>query len=207
MNELELLREIFKSTDLHIGVGTITQLGISQSKAVLRVMVNLLPENRQVVAQMTFADVYSVTFPEINDLAIVLFSDGHPDNAWGVKVCNSKEEPIPLFATTGNTMISPRLGKLVGVGRATVTPTEPFVLGNVLLSGLTNLIARLDATLSRLQSGVICWGSLGDLSYPHPLFISDISAIQEDLADMKEQYIDTASTNILSQIAFTERGA
>ncbi len=193
MNDLELLREIFKDARLHIGIGTIVQLGLATDGSALRVMVNLLPENRQVVAEMTFADVYAVTLPEINDLAIVAFADGHPDDAFVIKLVNTSEEPIPDFARLGNTMIAPRTGKKVGIGRHTISPTEPLVLGNVAINGLTALVnAFLDAT----QIGL---GPTG------PVFLDP--TVRAALVSFVSTYLTTPATNIASQVAFTERGA
>src|SRR5665213_412531 len=137
MNELEFLRDIFKDPRLHIGIGTIVQLGLSNDGSVLRALVNLLPDNRQVVGEVTFEDVNSVTLPEVDDLVLVAFCDGDPDECFIVKVINNADEPIPLFGQTGHTVKYSRAGKKlyigsdtkVGIGRPNVEPTEPLVLG------------------------------------------------------------------------------
>jgi hypothetical protein len=192
LNDLELLRAVFRDERLHFGVGAIQQLGLASDGSALRVLVNMLPENRVVVAQMTFADLAMVTFPEVDDLCLVAFGDGHPDEAWVLKVANTNDEPIPTFAMTGNTMISPRSGLQVGIGRSTAVPTEPLVLGDTLTAGLTYLC---NAFLNAEQIG---WNAVGAVYLDPDLRLAIIN--------FKTIYLNTAATNIVSQIALTERG-
>ena len=199
-NDLELLREIFKDSRLHIGLGVVTQLGLANDGSILRVMVNLIPENREVVCEMTFADVSIVTFPEIEDMCVVLFADGHPDDAYVIGLVNTTDEKIPLFAQTGNTVVYSRPGKKlylgssskVGIGRPNVEPAEPLVLGTTLINGLT---ALCNAFLNATQIGQ---GVLG------PVFLD--ASVRAAMVSFMSTYLSTTSTNVVSQIAFTERG-
>lgn len=200
MNDLEFLREIFKDQRLHIGIGTIVQLGLANNGNILRVMVNLLPEQRQIVAEMTFSDVNDVTFPEILDLVIVAHIDGDSDEAFIIGVVSTDEEGIPQFAQTGHSVKYSRPGKKlylgssskVGIGRPNVEPTSPLVLGDVLLAGLTALV---NAFLNAAQVGTNGAG-------PVPLDGEIVAA----LTLFKSTYLTTPATNINSQIGFTERG-
>jgi len=203
VNDLELLREIFKDARLHVGLGTIAQLGMATDGSALRVMVNLLPENRQVVAQMTFADVFSVTIPEIDDLAVVAFVDGHPDDAWVLKLVNTNEEPIPVYARAGNTMIAPRVGKKVGIGRNTSTPTQPLVLGTVLQTLLSNVLDKL----KELSDQIANHTHIGNLGYATsvPLTAAEFLVLEADFLGYKVSPVDDAL--VLSDIAFTEKGS
>lgn len=200
MNDLEFLREMFKDTRLHVGIGTISQLGISTSGSVLRGVINLLPENREVVAEITFSDVNDVCFPEINDLVIVVFVDGNPDECFAIKVINNSEEPIPAFAQSGNKVSYSRPGKKfylgsdakIGIGRPNIEPTEPLVLGNVLKNGLT---ALANAFLNNSPIGQCAVG---------PVYLDP--AVRTALTNFLNVYVTTAGTNVVSQIGFTERG-
>lgn len=200
MNDLELLREMFKDNRLHIGIGTVSQMGLAKDGSLLRVMINLLPENREVVAVMCFADVYDVTFPEIDDLVIVAFVDGHPDEAHVIKLVNSKEEKIPAFAQSGHKVAYARPGKKfylgsdtkVEIGRPDVEAAQALVLGNVLVTGLE---AFVDALLNATQIGTSAMG---------PVYLDP--GVRTALESFKSTYLTTAGTNILSQISFTERG-
>ena len=203
--DLEFLREIFKDTRLHIGIGTITQLGLANDGSILRVQVNLLPEDRQIIAQMGFEDVYQVTFPEIDDLCVVAFVDGQPDDAFVIKVYNSTDEKIPVFAQTGHSTLYSRPGKKmylgsdtkVGIGRPNVEPTEPLVLGNVTVEGLTALCNAF------LQPGGTPGNPIGQCLVG-PVFLDP--AVRTAINTFVSTYLTTPSTNILSQISFTERG-
>jgi hypothetical protein len=207
MNDLEFLRDLFKDPRLHIGIGLVTDLGLSQDGSILRASVMLQPENREIVAEVTFSDVNSVTFPEIQDLVLVLFVDGHPDEAFVVARINNSDEPIPVFAQAGNTMIAPRQGKKVGIGRSTVTPTDPMVLGTELMNYLVALESRIEAIINALNTvpTTICTapGVLGEVN---PVLVTDLDTVLSGLQSDKATYLTAASTNILSQIAFTERG-
>ena len=136
MNELEYLRELFLDDRLHIGIGPITKTGLSLDGNQLRVQVNLLPENREVVAMMGWDDIGRITFPEVNDLVVVAFVDGHPDEAHVIRMLTTSDEPISEFAQLGHTITNSRAGKKnyigsdtkVGLGRIDVEPTEPLVM-------------------------------------------------------------------------------
>lgn len=200
MNDLELLREIFKDPRLHIGIGTITQLGLATNGNILRVQVNLLPENRVINCEMGFSDPNDVTFPEVDDLVLVAHVDGDVDEAFVIKVLSTDEEGIPLFAQTGNSVRYARAGKKlyigsdtkIGIGRPNVEPTEPLVLGNVAVSGLT---ALCNAFLNAAQIGQSGAG---------PVALDP--SVRTALNNFVTQFLTTSSSNILSQIAFTERG-
>lgn len=200
MFDLEFLREIFKDYRLHVGIGTITQLALADDSSSLRCQVLLLPDEREIVADVCFPDVYDVTFPEAGDLVVVAFVDGHPDEAHVVARLNSDEEPIPAFAANGASVKYARPGKKlylgsdtkIGIARPNTEPSEPLVLGTVLVNGLT---ALLDAFLSASQIGQSAMG---------PVALDP--AVRTALNNFKSTYLTTTSTNILSQISFTERG-
>lgn len=215
MNDLEFLREMFKDSRLHVGIGTIVDLGLSTGLGILRVKVNLLPENREIIAEMTFSDVNSVTFPEINDLAIVAFVDGHPDEAFVIKLVNNSEEQIPTFARSGHTVTYSRPGKKaylgsdtkVGIGRPDVEPTEPLVLGTVLQTYLEALEGHIKALIDIMKATpATITTAPGVLGVVNPAYTTAVAAIETALDADKSTYLTTTSSNILSQIGFTERG-
>jgi hypothetical protein len=200
MADLEFLREVFKDVRQHIGIGVIKKLGLAQDNSCLRVQVNLLPENREIIAYMSFADVYDVTFPGVNELVLVAFADGLPDEAHVIARFPSIDEPIPAFARSGHSVKYARPGKKLYVGsdtkiaisRPDVEPTQPLVLGTVLVNALT---AFLNAFLNAAQVGVSPAG---------PVFLDP--SVRSALVTAMNTYLTTASTNIVSQLSFTERG-
>lgn len=212
--DLEILREIFRDKRLHFGIGTVMELGLSNDKSVLRVKVNIIPDEREAVAEMTFSDCNSVTFPEINDLVLVAFVDGDPDECFVVKTINTADEPIPAFATTGNTVVAPREGQLIGLTRAAVIPTEPMVLGNQLVAYLAALEGHLATLITLTETFALAAqtfaGSNVDpgsaFNAACTVYKNAIDIIKTSLSTDKTQYLDTAGTNILSQLVLTERG-
>ena len=200
MDDLEGLREIFKDVRQHVSIGVVTKLGLAKDGSVLRVQIQTLPTKMEVVAMMTFADVFDVTFPELGDLALVVYPDGLLDEAHVIALVNHEEEPIPVFARTGHTVKQSRTGKKLYLGSDTkvslsrpgVEPSQAMVLGNVLASGLT---AILNAFLNAPKLGSCAVG---------PVVLDP--GIRAALLAAINTYITTASTNILSQLSFTERG-
>lgn len=198
--DLELLRDIFQDYRRYIAIGLVTQLGLSNDGVLLRVMVKLMPDQREIVAIMGMADVYDVTFPEINDLVVVAFDDGNPDGAKVIGRLNSSEEPIPVLARAGDSVKYARDGKKlflgsdtkVGLARPDVEPTEPLVLGNVMVSAMR---AFFNAFLNVAQVGISPAG---------PVFLDP--SVRTALTEAMQTYLTDASTNILSQLSYTERG-
>jgi hypothetical protein len=202
MNDLEFLREIFKDTRLHFGIGTITKLGLSMDQSTLRVMVNLLPENREILAEMTFNNIYDGEYPEINDLVLLGMADGDQDEAHVLKTLNTPQEPLPKFMQGGHTVKYSRPGQKlylgsdtkVGIGHAGNEQSSPLVLGDVLINCVTDI---LNAFLTP-SSGSIGQCALG------PVVLDP--AVTTALNNVMSKYVTTSSTNIISQIVFTERG-
>lgn len=85
--------------------------------------------------------------------------------------------------------------------------SEPLVLGNVLLQGLTEIMAQLDTLLQTMEQkpAGITTGP-GSLIAPNPAYVAAVTQVQTQLAQIKSTYISTASSNIVSQESFTERG-
>ncbi len=201
-DQLETLRAIFHDDRTHLSNGVILQVGLSQDGNTLRCQVNLLPENRQVIAEVTWDDIGRITFPEANDLCIVAFCDGAPEEAHIVRIKTTSDagEGISKFAQGGHTITNSRQGKKnyvgsdtkVGLGRIDVEPTEPLVLGNVLISALQALV---NAFLTVPQIGQCSVG-------PVVLDGSVIAALNQFVST----YVTAPGSNIVSQIVFTERG-
>lgn len=217
--DLELLREIFKDQRLHIAIGKITQLGLSDDRSCLRVQVSILPEEREIVAMMSWeavgADAGFFMFPEINDLVIIGQAEGDHEQAFVLKRLTSREEKIPLQATNGHLVARSRAGTnaylqsdtLAAIGKPDGPADQPMVLGNVLKTALGNLYDALTNLITKLDSDpvVIC-SAPGQPGYIHPTLKTDIDAIKASLSSDKSTFVTTASSNIVSQIAFTERG-
>lgn len=212
MTDLEFLKDLFRDNRLHVGIGTITQLGLSVDKSILRAMVNLLPENREIVCEVTFSDLSAVTFPQVNDLVIVNFVDGHPDEAYVMKIVNTPDDPFPIFATLGHTVIGSRSGKKIylnsdtkiSLARPGREPLSPIVLGDVLLTYLNNLEARIESIINAIEANPPISTAVGNPTTIVNLALA-LEAVRVNLVADKATYLTAPSTNIKSQIAFVER--
>lgn len=216
MNDLEFLKDIFKDQRLHLAIGTVTSIGLSQDGSILRVIINILPEGRPVVAEMTFADVYDVTFPELKDLAFIGMADGEPDECFVLKLINNKQEPIPKFAQTGDAVKYARPGKKlyigsdtkIGLARPNIEATNPLVLGDVLTNFLTNFTTRfvslLTTVLSDIPTSVCAVAGVPDTI--NPALVTALNNLNTQMQSDITTYLQTSSSNIVSQISFTERG-
>jgi hypothetical protein len=143
-NELEMLRELLSDNAIHIAIGKITGLELASDRSVLRVKVAMLPENREVVARMTWEQVGPESgifgFPVVGDLVLLAIAEADINQIFVIKRMTSKEDKIPLQAVDGSTVIRALAGKkthvisdeaiLLGRGGET-DPDEPLVLGNV----------------------------------------------------------------------------
>jgi hypothetical protein len=217
-SDLEFLKQLFLDPRSHNSIGVVNSLGLSNDGSVLRVGITILPSERGVIAEMTFSDVNDVTFPELNDLALISFAEGEAEECFVMKLVNNGDEPIPVFARFGNTVKYSRAGKKlylgsdtkVGIGRPNVEPTEPLALGNVLKTFLTNLTTRIDTLINSMgilqtTPAVICTAP-GELGIVNPAWVTALAALDIQLQTDISTYLSTEATNILSQIAFTERG-
>lgn len=199
--DLETLRRMFSDQRVHLAVGIIKQLHLASDRSVLQVAVSVFPENREIIARMSWesvgADSGIFEFPAPGDLVLIGFAEGDVEHAFILKRLTSKEEKVPVKATEGNLVIRAKKdaylsGQKVHVGKSGSAATEPLVLGLVLKTFLTNLI---DSLLNAPQIGQSAMG---------PVMLEP--QIRQDLTQFKTDFLDTASTNILSQVAFTERG-
>lgn len=197
--DLESIREILADNKVHLALGVITQLSLAPDRSVLRVMVKIWPENREIVARMTWEsvgpDAGTFTFPVVNDLVLVACPDGEQEEALVIRRLTSKEDRIPVQAATGDTVVKAINGKrnhvlsdtMILLGRGTGDATENIPLGQV-LKGLMS--AFLAATAAHKHIG-----NLGFLTAP-PDNASEFDALKASPVE------DEA---MLSDLSFTEK--
>ncbi len=229
--DLEALRTIFGDTRMHIGFGVIRQLGLAVDHSCLRVQVALLPEEREIIAQMSWADSGAlsgdITLPEVDDAVIVAFVEGDPDHAYVIARLSSKDEVLPAFATSGHSVKYARPGKKLYLGsetkislaRPAVEPTEPLVLGTVFKNFMSTVLTQLITTQAQVMALVDAFnahtheGNLGYLTgTPQPTDITSATLVKTTVNTAKSNVNSQKSSPIddgavLSQIAFTEKGA
>jgi len=93
------------------------------------------------------------------------------------------------------------------LGNKAGTQDEPLVLGNVMKSCVTDIIAALDTMTDDLQANPVAIGNAGTPTPPSPQLIATMVALKTALSTALNTYVTDASTNIVSQVSFTERGA
>ena len=141
--DLELLKRALSDNRVHIALGKILILEVSQDRSILRVKVCVYPESREVVAMMSWEhvgpDCGIFVFPVVGDLVLVAFAEGDEEQAIVIKRLTSKEDKIPVQALDGHTVIKALGGKKAEVlsdtavllGRGGADPAQPLVLGTV----------------------------------------------------------------------------
>lgn len=118
------------------------------------------------------------------------------------------EDPLGLKIvidhTLGVTIDTPENDRPIFIGAAS---TEPLVLGNVLMSYMTQLHEKLDILIEILNNPEYAEGNLGLPVILSGQVISDYTKLQSDLDQLKQTFVDKTDTNVVSQMAFTKRKA
>jgi hypothetical protein len=201
---LSELQHIFSDKRVHILVGKILSSHLAQDNSCLKVRVSTFPDELELIARMTWDFVGDggglFSFPQRDDMVLLGFVEGDEDQVYVLKRLSSKEDVIPKEAEDGSAVLKSVPGKdlnllsdkKINIGKTGQSSTSPLVLGDVLNDLLSSLY---DAILNAPQIGI---GPMG------PVVLDPGLRVQ--LTIQKQQYIDTAATNILSQLSFTERG-
>lgn len=212
--DLESLKQIFQGSE-RVSLAVVQRVEVTSDLSTVRALCRELPDENQIVARFSFAHCSQgtgfFTLPRTHDFVVVVYPD--EDTPIIVGFLTSKTDPLPAQVRDGDTMLKAAqklhlvATKLnLGKGDPDAEPTEPLVLGNVLLGCLTDLWAVVDGIAQALVTGPIGIDSFGAPVIPHPTLISALQAEQADLDTAASTYLDTADTNIVSQIAYTERG-
>lgn len=203
--DLEALREVLKDNRTHLAIAKVKSTELSSDNATLFAECTILFQERDVIARVTWPSVGSgggiFQFPQKDDLVLLAFAEGDADQCFLVQRLSSRADTIPVDATGGHTVIKSIPGKKlhlksdtkINIGKSNGDFTEAVVLGNILKTFLTNV---LNSFLNGSQIGFDSFGL--------PVFLDP--TIRNNFTTYKSTYLDTASTNILSQVAFTERG-
>lgn len=217
--DIETLRSIFADRRTHVAVGKVVKLGLASDRSVLRAQCRVLTQERDVVARVCWdacgPNSGSFQFPQVDDLVLLEFSEGDDNQVYLTKRLSNKTDKIPAQATGGHMVHRALSGKklylcsdeaiLIGSGGAS-DPSEAMVLGDTLKTLLDNLIDTVNTALGAIASGPVGLGNLGAPVPTDAALASALNSAVSDLEDFKSTYLTTEATNILSQLAFTERG-
>lgn len=210
---LESIREILKDDKLHLGLATITRLVLAEDRSYLKVILNVLPENRQLVADMTWENVGPSSgdfeFPSVGDLVIFGQAEGSEDYAFVLKRLTSEEDKIPTSAVGGDKVHKAKASKKywnisdskIFLSRSDSEPTENLVLGQQLKTLMQDLLSQM-AIHAQVDSSHDHIGNLGFATTP-PNQSGDYSNIESGYNDIKASPVD--DDTILSDLSYTEK--
>lgn len=218
---LEELRKIFNDNKVWISIGVVTGTEIGDDRSTCRAKVMLLPDENEIVAKIAWpmvgAESGIIGLPADGDLVLVAYADASDtieDHAYAFARVNSKEDTFPLSAMTGDMILQALSGKNARLGSDTkatigrggaVVESEPVPLGNVLAECLDAIATSIDTAFGDIIAGPIGIGNLGAPVPTNPTLMAALVANKVQLNLDITKYLVVAVTNILSQIAFTER--
>lgn len=195
---LENLREIFADDRLHLSIGVIKQLSVADDRSYLKAMVNILPDNINMICTLTWdavgpnAGIFQ--FPSVNDLVIVGYLNGHENDAFIVRRCTSAEDKIPIQAINGHLVLKALDGKKSFLNSDTEINltregpgNERLVLGDTFKAAYSSHLG-IDAAHTHI----------GNLGYPTqvPIQAAQYNAIKASPVD---------NANMLSDLSKTEK--
>jgi hypothetical protein len=212
-NVLETLREVFKDQRIHLSLAVVEKLELADDRSFLNVLVNLVPDQLTIVAQMSWqqvgpdAGIYG--FPVVGDAVIVAFMEGDEDAAYVISRLSSQEDKIPVQAVDGDTVVRALSGKKshilsdseILLGRGGSDPTEPLVLGAIFKQAYSNHLGLLQqqANTSAAHKHI---GNLGFLTAP-PDLASDFTQVASDAGAIQSSPVDDEA--MLSDLSKTEK--
>jgi len=224
---IEDLRELLKDDKLHLLLGQIKRLHLSKDRSYLKVEVCIWPENRIIIAEMTWESVGPESgfyqFPAVGDAVLCGSIEGDVDQTYILKRLSSEEDKIPLNAVDGHTVLKSLAGKKIwntsdtriNLSKGDAEPIENIVLGQVFKATYSEHLGKLVNVIEEVVKVIEKYNlhrAIGNLGYPTgtPDNIGDMTTIKTDLETLKTD-INTIKSDkvdaelILSDLAFTEK--
>lgn len=206
------LKNLFQDDRLHIYLGIVKRLHLAKDRSYLKLDVSVLPENRKIVATMTWENVGpdsgEFEFPAPGDLVLLANSEGNDDDAFVIKRLSSREDKIPQAAADGDKVSRARSGNrywnvsdsAVFLARGDDEPTENLVLGQVFKEFAQVLLEILkEHAQNDAEHRHLLFGYLTRV----PVNEGDYLQRKEEYDTIKEDPIDNEA--ILSDLSFTEK--
>lgn len=216
--DLEHLRRVLQDDSLHIALGIVDKVEVLSDSSKARAKCRVLPDEFEVIAEQSWdaagpeAGVYQLAQKE--DLVLIAFLT-ETEDAYILRSLSSKSDKLPSQVKDGHLVAKALSGKkaylasdtgvFLGKGGSS-DPGEPLVLGEVMKSFMTDLIAEWKGFLGDLKAGPVATGNLGGPCPTDASLASKITAREANADTLKADYVDTASSNVVSQISYTERG-
>jgi hypothetical protein len=210
---IEDLKQLLKSNDVHIAIALVKKLYLAADRSYLKVMVSILPEERNIIATMTWdyvgPDAGDFAFPEMGDLVLIAQAEGDVDQAYVIKRLTSRTDKIPQIASNGDKVTKVLAGKKywnisdtrINLARGEAEPTENLVLGQVFKTFASSLLSVLKDHAQNDADHTY----VGNLGYPTqvPINQADYLTRKTDYDGLKNSPIDDSA--ILSDLTFTEK--
>lgn len=226
--DLEFFKQIFGDKKTHVAIAKIKQLSLAADRSFLKCLVSIFPDQREVVARMTFSmtgpESGIIEFPAVDDLVLVTFADGENDYCFITSRLTSLDDKIPLNAADGHLVFKSKPTKKIWVtsdtrinlSKGDTEPTENVVLGQELKTLLISTYAKLvemNGKIDELATKDSQHTHIGNLGYPTsaPNEAGDFIALAADFNTIAADF-DAFSASpvedelILSDISFTEKG-
>jgi hypothetical protein len=211
---LEDLKDILRDDNLHIFLGKIERLHLSKDRSNLRVEVEVWPDQRVIICDMTWdmvgpeAGFYS--FPTEGDLVLCASAEGDVEYSYVIKRLSSSEDKIPANAEGGNTVLKALNTKKlwltsdtrINLSKGDSEPSENLVLGQIFKTFASSLISIMTGLIDDMKAEE----HIGNLGFKTgtPINAPAYDAAKSALNALKASPIDDSA--ILSNIAYTEKG-
>lgn len=153
--KIEDLKAVLNDNKLHVGLGMVKRLHLAEDRSNLKVTLEVFPELREIVAEMTWENVGpdsgDFEFPSPGDMCLFCQAEGEEEYAFVVKRLTSEEDKIPEEATTGDKVNRARATRkywnisdtAIYLARQGSEPTENLVLGQIFKTLMQNTLTSL----------------------------------------------------------------
>lgn len=213
MKGFEGIKEIFKDNSLHLFLGIITKLIVAKDKSYLKVELEVMPEKRKIIANMTWEVVGPESgdfdFPSPGDAVLCGNVEGDDDQAYVLKRLTSREDKIPEIAVTGDKVHKAKAGKKywnisdlnIYLSRADTPPTENLVLGQVFKQFASDLLDHIKEQTKLTYEHT----HIGNLGYNTTAPNNSLFMVAERTSFNTLKTSPITDEAILSDLSFTEK--
>lgn len=214
--DLEGLKDALRDDLLWIACGIVKRIEYAKDRSVARVVVNILPEDRPIIARMTWEGVgpnAGIFMPiQIDDLVLVGAADGEEDTSFILKRLTSRVDLIPQQVVDGNMVVrsldtqslylGSKLKTLIGRIIAGADPDEPLVLGKVEKQLWVDVLTSL-STFIGLVAAHTHTGNMGAATSAP----GNATAMTTEKGKIDTQKASPVQDDLLvSDVVFTEKG-
>jgi len=224
MKGFEDLKAILQDDSLHVGMGLIKSLHLASDRSYLKVTLQVIPEQRNIIATMTWdntgTDSGDFEFPSVDDLVLFVNAEGDDDQAYVIRRLTSRVDTIPTSAVNGDKVHKAKIGKKyynisdtsILLSRSDSDPTENLVLGQRFKAAyadhLTAIVGVIDEMLSYMDEFIS--HTHAGATVPVPDNAGNVSALKSTVTSLKND-IDAIKSGkidnefILSDLSYTEK--